>query len=95
MRSGGLTGLVPSLNSRGNRVQDNCEVERLRMPPFMRHLFAQDTTVFIVQLGYAIKFPRVLSDQSTLLKDRELLVEVEFVGKVTNVLENLFFWNPT
>ena len=58
----GLTSLIPALNSSGNGVQDDGEVERPRMPPFMRYLIAQDPTVFIVELGYAINFSWVLRD---------------------------------
>jgi hypothetical protein len=50
-RGARLTRLIPSLNRGGNRVQDNREVERLWVSPFMCHLIAQDTTVLVAEFG--------------------------------------------
>lgn len=58
----GLTSLIPALNSGGNGVQDDGQVERPRVSPSMRYLIAQDTTIFIVELDYAISFSWALRD---------------------------------
>jgi hypothetical protein len=64
------TGLIPSLNSSSNGVQDNGEVENFRMFPLMCDFFTQNSAVLIVKLGDPIDVRRALCNQGTFDKIR-------------------------
>jgi len=60
-----LTSLIPSLNSGGDGVQNDSDVENSRVLPLARDLLSQDTAVLIVKLVDMVDVCRALCHEST------------------------------
>lgn len=86
-----LTSLIPTLDSSGNRSQDNSEVEHSWLLPFIRHLFAKGLAVIFVQLNDAVNLRRTLCNQGAFNQKRQVINEPILVSKMLDVLEKLLF----
>lgn len=64
------TRLIPSLDSRGYGVQDDGEVEDLRMLPLVCDFLMQDPTILVVKLRDLINARRILRNKGAFDKIR-------------------------
>lgn len=83
------TCLIPALNRRSNRIQDDCEVELLWVPPTVCHLVTQNLAFVFVELWNILEIVRALCYQSTLPKKRQNVRELVLVCIVFDILEKL------
>lgn len=59
-----------------NGVENDGHVENLRLAPLMSDLLLEDLLLFIGEVVHSGNLSRVLSSQSTLLEEREDVVEI-------------------
>lgn len=80
-----LTSLIPSLNSSGNGIQDDGEVEDLGVLPFVCDFLMKNTAIFVIELGDPIDACWALCHQGSLNEIRQNLSELVFLGECFDI----------
>jgi len=85
--------LIPALNSSGNGVQDDGEVQRFRVLPPVRGFFAQLLALQLVESGNGIDEMGTLCDQRALLQHGKDVLKLVFLGIAFDISHELVPWN--
>ena len=83
------TCLIPSLNGRRDRVQDNSEVENLRVSPPMCDFIAQSVPFMFVEVRHVLIAVRTLRDQRPFAQNRQDVHELVLLSVVFDILHEL------
>lgn len=82
-------GLIPSLYSRSDGVENDGKVKGLGVPPSVGYFITQCLTVLLVELNDVVDAVGVLGDQCTLLEQREDFGKVGPDREGLDILEKL------
>jgi hypothetical protein len=85
--------LIPPLDSRGDRVEDDGEIQHARKLEAMGELFADSKTVSLVELFNLLEQRRRLREKRALYEKRLDILEVVVVGELADICEELGLWN--
>jgi hypothetical protein len=87
--------LVPTLDSRCNRVQDDGEVKHPREFEAVGDLLSNGRTVVLVELLYLLEQRRRLGKERALDKERLYILEAVLVGEVAHIGKQLMLRNAS
>jgi hypothetical protein len=82
-----ITCLIPTLNGSRDGVQNDSQVQNLRVLPFVSNLLMNYTAIFVIELGNVINMARALRDQCTFDEVRFDILELVFVGECFDILQ--------
>jgi hypothetical protein len=85
--------LIPTLDGRGNGIEDDGEVEHARKLEAMGELFANSKTVSLIELLDLFEQERRLREERALYEKRLDILEVVVVGELVDICEKLGLGN--
>ena len=81
------TSLVPSLDSSSDGVENNGQIQKSGVSPFMSHFFTQDSSIFIIELMDGVDTHWVLRNKCALDKVILDVLKTELGREFANILE--------
>ena len=88
-----LTCLIPSLDGCRDRVQNDGEIQHLRVSPSVSVFFDEDAAILVIQLGDVVDAHRILCHQRSLLKHGDHVDQVGRPGEFLHILQQSILGN--
>lgn len=85
------TRLVPALDGGSNGVEDNCDVQDLRQLPAVRHFFAENDTVILIELLDLVDESGRLRSESAFDENRGDFLELVLTCEAFYIRDQLRF----
>jgi hypothetical protein len=88
------SGLVPPLDCSSDGIEDDGEVQNLRVPPAVGHFLPKSLSFVLVEFGDVFEGVGRLCDQGGLAQQRQDVVEPRLFAEGFDILEELLTRNP-